>query len=257
MSCCKSRIDRLLESRSDWYSLKKDIAWIYLRHKILNQVIPELGQPLSVQELEAAEVAIVKYIQQGMKGVTFSASGFNVEKSSAVNKLDPYVSRHGILCVGGRLHNAQLDDRSKHPYILPKEAYVCSLIVKDIHVHSGHAGREHVLALLREKFWIVGARAVVRKVLKQCFHCKRVMQTPAMQKMADLPTDRITSDKPPFSYVGVDYFGPFMVKRGRSQVKRYGCIFTCLVIRAIHIEISHSLDTDSFINALQRFMART
>ncbi|KAJ8033470.1 hypothetical protein HOLleu_23719 [Holothuria leucospilota] len=140
----KSIIDRLLESRSDWYSLKKDVAWIlrfkrHLRHKTLNQVIPELGQPLSVQELEAAEVAVVKYIQQGMKGVTFSASGFNVEKSSAVNKLDPYVSRHGILCVGGRLHNAQLDDRSKHPYILPKEAYVCSLIVKDIHVHSGHA----------------------------------------------------------------------------------------------------------------------
>ncbi|KAJ8045103.1 hypothetical protein HOLleu_08035 [Holothuria leucospilota] len=143
----KSIIDRLLESRSDWYSLKKDVAWIYLRHKILNQVIPELGQPLSVQELEAAEVAIVKYIQQGMKGVTFSASGFNVEKSSAVNKLDPYVSRHGILCVGGPLHNAQPDNRSKHPYILPKEAYVCSLIVKDIHVHSGHADRTTLATL--------------------------------------------------------------------------------------------------------------
>ena len=74
--------------------------------------------------------------------------------------------------------------------------------------------------------------------------------------MADLPVDRITSDQPPFTEVGVDYFGPFFVKRGRAEVKRYGCIFTCLSTRAVHIEIFHSLDTNSFINALRRFVAR-
>ena len=47
-----------------------------------------------------------------------------------------------------------------------------------------------------------------------------------------------------------------MVKQGRSQVKRYGCIFTCLTIRAIHIEIAHLLDTDAFINAVRQFIAR-
>ncbi|XP_038063022.1 uncharacterized protein LOC119733709 [Patiria miniata] len=74
--------------------------------------------------------------------------------------------------------------------------------------------------------------------------------------MANLPEDRVTPEKPPFNYVGVDCFGPFLVKQGRSQVKRYGCIFTCLAIRAVHIEVLHSMETDSFLNALQRFMAR-
>ena len=74
--------------------------------------------------------------------------------------------------------------------------------------------------------------------------------------MADLPLDRIIPDQPPFTYVGVDFFGPFEVKRGRSHVKRYGVLFTCLTTRAVHIEIAHSLDTDSCVNALCRFTCR-
>ena len=56
--------------------------------------------------------------------------------------------------------------------------------------------------------------------------------------------------------MGIDYLGPLLISQGRSQVKRYGCIFTCLTVRAVHLEISHSLTTDSFINALRRFIAR-
>ena len=69
--------------------------------------------------------------------------------------------------------------------------------------------------------------------------------------MADLPTDRIvTPEKPPFTFVGVDCFGPFIVQRGRSLVKRYDVLLTCLSVRAIHLEVAHSLDADSFINAM-------
>ena len=74
--------------------------------------------------------------------------------------------------------------------------------------------------------------------------------------MADLPQTRLHADDAPFSNTGVDCFGPFQVKRGRLTVKRYGCIFTCMTMRAIHLEILHSLDSDSFINALRRFIAR-
>lgn len=69
--------------------------------------------------------------------------------------------------------------------------------------------------------------------------------------MADLPESRVLGEKPPFTSVGVDYFGPFQVRRGRNHVKRYDVIFTCLAIRAVHLEITHSLSTDSFLLALQ------
>ena len=74
--------------------------------------------------------------------------------------------------------------------------------------------------------------------------------------MADLPLERCTPGPLGFQHVGVDLFGPFYVVQGRSSIKRYGCVFTCFSIRAIHIEVLASLETDSFINGFCRFCAR-
>ena len=75
------------------------------------------------------------------------------------------------------------------------------------------------------------------------------------KKMFDLPPDR-GSMAPPFTFTGIDFFGPFIVKQGRKELKHYGVIFTCLASRAVHIETAKSLDTDSFIHSLRRFLAR-
>ncbi|XP_062714717.1 uncharacterized protein LOC134291231 [Aedes albopictus] len=74
--------------------------------------------------------------------------------------------------------------------------------------------------------------------------------------MAPLPKVRLTPFIRPFTFVGVDYMGPFLVKIGRSSVKRWICLFTCLTIRAIHLELVHSLSTASCIMAFRRFVAR-
>ncbi|KAK3716441.1 hypothetical protein QZH41_007049 [Actinostola sp. cb2023] len=75
------------------------------------------------------------------------------------------------------------------------------------------------------------------------------------QKMADLPKERLMPYQPPFTYTGVDFFGPFHVKRGRGTVKIYGCIFVCFNTRAVHLEDVSSLETDTFIQALHRFIS--
>jgi hypothetical protein len=74
--------------------------------------------------------------------------------------------------------------------------------------------------------------------------------------MASLPAERLQPSEPPFTFVGLDCFGPFVVKSGRTERKRYGCIYTCLTIRAIHLEVLDTMDTDSFLNGFRRFVAR-
>ena len=106
------------------------------------------------------------------------------------------------------------------------------------------------------QYEIVKGRLLTRSLVNDCFDCRRQQSPVAEQKMADLPKSCVTPSKPPFTYTRVDCFGPFNVRRGRSIVKRYGVIFSCLTIRAVHVEIASSLDTDSFLNATRRFVAR-
>lgn len=140
--------------------------------------------------------------------------------------------------------------------IIPKDLHVTNLILQNVHEKTGHGGRNHMISTLQQKYWIPGVKSAIRKMLARCVTCRRLHSSTGKQMMADLPSDRVMPDDPPFTRVGVDYFGPFMVKRGRSLVKKYGVIFTCLAIRAVHIEVASSLDTDSCLNAIRRFVAR-
>lgn len=147
-------------------------------------------------------------------------------------------------------------EESKRPMIIPKDLHVTNLILQNIHEKTGHSGRNHMTSTLQQKYWIPGAKSAIRKMLAKCVICHRLHSSTGKQIMADLPSDKVLPDDPPFTKVGVDYFGPFLVKRGRSLVKKYGVIFTCLAIRAVHIEVASLLDTDSCLNAIRRFVAR-
>ncbi|XP_068235660.1 uncharacterized protein [Palaemon carinicauda] len=74
--------------------------------------------------------------------------------------------------------------------------------------------------------------------------------------MADLPSEWLEFGNRPFTYTGLDCFGPFLIKQGRAEVKRYRCLFTCMNTHAVHLEKLNTLETDSFLNAFRRFAAR-
>ena len=256
-------LQKLFSYYSSWYRLIRAVAWI-LRLKrrlrgIKNQpdAAQQTGRALTVSELREAESAVVAALQKSAFPEEYAAleSGTEVRRASSLNSLDPFL-KNGIVRVGGRLTHASLPDDQKYPAILPNRSHVVDLLVQQVHEEVGHEGREHVLAEVRKQYWILRGNSAVRRVLRKCLSCRRRQGSFLSQKLADLPADRVTCDEPPFTSTGIDFFGPFFVKRARSQEKRYGVIFTCLASRAVHLEVAASLSTDSFMCALRRFIAR-
>ena len=237
-------LSQLLQRYSTWNRLKKGVGWLM---KFVQYIMKQsVEKELTVSDLQTAETVIIKFVQQ---------------RSIATNlhnlrKLTPQKTSEGVICVGGRLDYAALPERSKHPWILPADHHVTNLIIEHYHVRTGHSGAERILAETRKGFWIIKGRSSVRRVLSKCITCRKLHSRPETQIMSSLPADRVNPDEAPFTTVGVDYFGPFIIKRARSDHKRYGCLFTCLKTRAVHLEVSDTLETDSFIQALQRFIAR-
>ena len=130
------------------------------------------------------------------------------------------------------------------------------LIIRYHHVKEGHTGTQQVLAAIRSKYWIVKGNSAVRRVIGQCVSCRRYLANMGQQMMAPLPLCRVQKGWRCFKFVGIDYFGPIFVRQYRKSEKRYGCLFSCLQTRAVHLEVASSLSTDSFVLALIRFIGR-
>ena len=233
--------------------LQRASCWLmkFLQHFIGKRVEPELR----VQDMRGALKNLIRFAQKCAFKDEFKALENNKEmpRSSKLQKLRP-VMIDGLLCVGGRLDNAG-DDAVKHPVILAND-HLTALLIRDAHERNGHAGSNYVMTQLRRKYHLLKGYSAIKSVLSSCMQCKKHHGQPMEQVMGDLPRERTDAAKPPFTYVGIDYFGPMNVKYRRGTVKRYGCIFTCLTTRAVHIEVANALNADSFLMALHRFIAR-
>ncbi|XP_058839534.1 uncharacterized protein LOC131695018 [Topomyia yanbarensis] len=169
----------------------------------------------------------------------------------------PATKYFGVIRVEGRTANASYATfDARFPVILPKGHLITTLLLNDYHCRFGHANRETVVNEVRQRFYIPNLRATVGKVMRECQRCKITKCQPQYPRMAPLPEERLTPFVRPFCYVGVDYLGPLDVSVGRRKEKRYVAVFTCLVTRAVHLEVAHCLSTDSCIMAVRRFIRR-
>lgn len=130
------------------------------------------------------------------------------------------------------------------------------LIVDWFHRRFKHANQETIVNEIRQQYEIPKLRSLVKKVARNCVWCRVMKAAPRPPAMAPLPEMRLTPFVRPFTFVGLDYFGPVSVRVGRSLAKRWIALFTCLTIRAVHMEVVHSLSTESCIMAIRRFISR-
>ncbi|XP_059221277.1 uncharacterized protein LOC131995952 [Stomoxys calcitrans] len=171
----------------------------------------------SREELQKAEHILFRQAQYEKYFAEFEnlLNGKSLSKTSEIYNKSPYIE-NGILRVYGRIDNANISREQKRPIILPKGSRITFLLLMSYHEKYYHTSQP---------------------------------------QMATLPRARLASFTSPFAYTGMDFFGPILVTVNRHKEKRYGCLFTCLTIRAVHIEVVHFMNTDSYILAFRNFMA--
>lgn len=228
-----------------------------LRFKIDNK----LTGPPSVEELNLANDRIIKMVQESTfaEEIKELKKGRPLPPNNKYKALDLFLDKEGLLRVGGRLKNSAIPYDQKHPLLISKDHHVTTLLIRNEHITNCHAGAQTTLYALRRKYWLIGGRARVRKVIKECVTCTKADTPLSEYIMGNLPKTRITEARP-FSHVGVDYCGPFYLKekkhRNRNRIKVWVAVFICLVVKAVHIEVVTDLTTEGFIGALKRFVAR-
>ncbi|GFY49854.1 integrase catalytic domain-containing protein [Trichonephila inaurata madagascariensis] len=215
-----------------------------------------LHGPLTSEELSEAErfwiqVEQKKFFPEELK----SLKDNKIEKESPLYNCMPYLAENGLIRLGGRLEFCSLSIDEKDSLILPKNSWLTTLIVRREHNKVMHGGTASTLAQVRSNYWIPKGRQLVKKVIKNCFICRKYLAKPIDQLTSPLPSDRI-NQTPAFSVCGLDFAGPLYVNNFGELQKSYIVLFTCGVTRALHLELVSDMTTNSFLLAFRKFLAR-
>ncbi|XP_026466074.1 uncharacterized protein LOC113369720 [Ctenocephalides felis] len=218
---------------------------------------------LTVAELENAQQIIIREMQQEVYRSVIeelrSKGSSEFKTAQELKPLNPFVDAEGLLRVGGRLENSQLPYSQKHPIILPRRHYITRLLLRQEHVRLLHAGTQAILINIRQKYWPINGRNIIKGIIKECTICRRFQAAQSQQLMGSLPADRVTS-KRPFLAVGVDYAGPIELRASRlrkaPRIKAYIVVYICMSTKAVHLDLVTELSTAAFLDSLKRFVSR-
>ncbi len=171
---------------------------------------------------------------------------------SSLRLLDPFLDEWEVLRGRRPAQPQTVDWATRHPMILAQHPLVRQMIQRE-HEALGHAGETTTRSHIAQYYHLVRSRRLIKGVIRPCRQCNIQRGKPFRPPEPTLPPFRTDYQSRPFSYIGLDHFGPLRIK-GASKV--YGLMFTCAVTRAVHIEVVTSLSGPHCINALERFFAR-
>lgn len=254
-----------VERFSDFHRLLRTQAYVQrfinnlkVKCKLSSDVLLEVG-PINKSEYKCAKTTLFKKAQvEGYADeVACLQDSRSVSKDSPIFKDVPFKDENGVLRASSRLAYDEVTPYDvKFPILLPREHRITELLLIFYHRKYHHINGESVVNEIAQRYVIPRLRTTLKKIGSDCQWCKNKKAVACPPMMSNLPSARTTSFCRPLTYVGVDLFGPLYVTVRRFTEKRWGVLFTCLSIRAIHVEITSKLSTDNFILSMDCFINR-
>ena len=168
-----------------------------------------------------------------------------------------FLDKQGVWRCGGRIANANIPYSTKYPIFLHKDHPLTKLFVLSAHQRVFHNGVKETLTELRSRFWILKGRSVVKQILHHCSICRRFEgKSYHAPPPPPLPSYRV-QEAPPFTVTGVDFAGPLYIRGPNgAQTKVWICLYTCCVVRAVHLDLVPDMSAQTFLRSFKRFTAR-
>ena len=216
---------------------------------------------LSGAERRSAELWLLKQSQIRLFSAERTAllKGKPLFRSSKLKALHPMLDSNQLLRVGGRLENSSLSYSQQHPIIADARDPLIHNLFNHLHKALCHCGPSSLLCAAGARLHVLGARCLSRAVCSQCITCKRRQPHLQHQLMGQLPAPRVNPTIP-FTHTGMDFAGPFTLKKGHTRrpvlIDAHICVFICMTFKAVHLEVVSDQTTDAFKAALLRFISR-
>ncbi|CAI2336866.1 unnamed protein product [Caenorhabditis sp. 36 PRJEB53466] len=150
----------------------------------------------------------------------------------------------GVYRYHRQLDNSRLSADAKNPILILRDHELATLIAREVHRMNMHIPQTYLIAAIRQKYWIPQVGTLVKQVIRRYSYSKT------------LPSCR-TTPVAPFAHVGLDYFGPITYRTLRNkEEKAWVMLITCLLTRAVHLELVLDNSTISYLMAMSRYFAR-
>ena len=212
----------------------------------------EKSNPFTKVELDNTKLVCMRLVQNEMfpEELTTLREGKQVEDGPCGIK-NLHLDKHGIIRSHGRLetlleptiNNSQILINGYHPFV---QSYI-----RYKHKHFNCSSKAYTLHTVRKELVGPYLTVNVNKIVRECLACRVLRARPYYYpQMPALPQERLASEYP-FAVCGIDYSGPHYIKQGRASVKVWIALFTCMVSRAVHLELVTDLTADSFLQALR------
>ena len=236
--------ESLVNKFSNYIKIIRTLAWMLRFVNNCNKKNFKIkGEFMNANEFYAAENVAFQRSQK---------ESFNGPLDPRLKNLMSFVDDKGILRLKAKVYNRNDKFEFRNPIILDSNHPLVQKMVEYTHENLHHAGVNIIINHLRERFWILSCRRLVKSVVKKCTTCRRYNESSAITPPTVLPENRVR-EAATFEITGIDLAGPLFLK---DKQKVWIVIFTCAVYRAVHLELTMSLSTLDFLDTLRRFISR-